>query len=264
MTREDWLALYDLAEEQGKQVRLDWKGEEPPSNMQDVRAAAALLQVNDIRENRKIAFGTCGFARGLGRRLERTAELTKDERLASKTEVFWCLACDIALELVWMPTWADLADGPFTEQGDRKLVLTAAETSASTDRSLHVSPCPLGAGTGQERLSACSSVGNKLAGRSVISDSIRSTGRGGGKIRSTLDVSTISALVIDKHGSTPQSSTRERPYLSLSTDAPDLASTPTKSIGWQGGTSFREETARAHTAEAPVLTPSCAPVLLNE
>ena len=37
------LALYDLAEEKGEHVHLDWKGEEPPSNMHDVREAAALL-----------------------------------------------------------------------------------------------------------------------------------------------------------------------------------------------------------------------------
>ena len=36
-------ALYDLAEEKGEHVRLDWKGEEPQSNMHDVRAAAAPL-----------------------------------------------------------------------------------------------------------------------------------------------------------------------------------------------------------------------------
>ena len=43
ITREDWLGLYDLAEEKGKHVRLDWKVEEPPSNMHDARAAAAPL-----------------------------------------------------------------------------------------------------------------------------------------------------------------------------------------------------------------------------
>ena len=40
---EDWLALYHLAEEKGEHVRLDWKGEEPPSNTHDGRAAAALI-----------------------------------------------------------------------------------------------------------------------------------------------------------------------------------------------------------------------------
>ena len=41
--REDWLALYDSAEEKGEHVRLDWKGEEPSNNMHDVRSAAAPL-----------------------------------------------------------------------------------------------------------------------------------------------------------------------------------------------------------------------------
>ena len=38
-----WLALYELAEEKGEHVRLDWKGEEPPSSMHEARAAAAPL-----------------------------------------------------------------------------------------------------------------------------------------------------------------------------------------------------------------------------
>ena len=42
ITQEAWLALYDLAEEKGEHVRLDWK-EEPPSNVHDRRAAAAPL-----------------------------------------------------------------------------------------------------------------------------------------------------------------------------------------------------------------------------
>ena len=43
ITQNDWLALYDLAEEKGERVRLDWKGEEPPSNMHDGLAAAAAI-----------------------------------------------------------------------------------------------------------------------------------------------------------------------------------------------------------------------------
>ena len=39
ITREDWLALYGLAEEKGEHVRLDLKGEEPPSNMHEKHAA---------------------------------------------------------------------------------------------------------------------------------------------------------------------------------------------------------------------------------
>ena len=39
--KEDWLAVYDLAEERREHVRFDWRGEEPPCNMYGVRAAAA-------------------------------------------------------------------------------------------------------------------------------------------------------------------------------------------------------------------------------
>ena len=35
--------LLRLGREERKHVRLDWKGEEPPCNMHDVRAAAAPL-----------------------------------------------------------------------------------------------------------------------------------------------------------------------------------------------------------------------------
>ena len=41
ITQDDWLALYDLAEEKGEHVRLDRKGEEPRSNMRDGLAAAS-------------------------------------------------------------------------------------------------------------------------------------------------------------------------------------------------------------------------------
>ena len=39
----DLARLVRLAEEKGEHVRLDWKGEEPPSNMHDGRAAVAPL-----------------------------------------------------------------------------------------------------------------------------------------------------------------------------------------------------------------------------
>ena len=42
-TQEPRLALYALTEEKAKRVRLDWKGEEVPSNMHDGSPAAALL-----------------------------------------------------------------------------------------------------------------------------------------------------------------------------------------------------------------------------
>ena len=41
ISREDWLALCELAEEKCQHV--DWKGEEPPSSMRDARAATAPL-----------------------------------------------------------------------------------------------------------------------------------------------------------------------------------------------------------------------------
>ena len=41
--REAWLALYELAEEKGEHVRLDWRGVEPPCSVHDGRAAGALL-----------------------------------------------------------------------------------------------------------------------------------------------------------------------------------------------------------------------------
>ena len=45
VTKNDWLAQNDSAEEKGEHVRLDWKGEEPPSNMHDGRAAAAPISM---------------------------------------------------------------------------------------------------------------------------------------------------------------------------------------------------------------------------
>ena len=43
IAREDWLPLFDLAEEKGEHVRLGGKSEEPASNVHDGRAAAAPL-----------------------------------------------------------------------------------------------------------------------------------------------------------------------------------------------------------------------------
>ena len=45
IAQDAWLALYDLVEEKGEHVRLHLKGEEPPSNMHDGRAAAAPIAV---------------------------------------------------------------------------------------------------------------------------------------------------------------------------------------------------------------------------
>ena len=94
-TREDWLGLYDLVEEKGELVRFDWKGEEPPSNMHDVLAAAAPLALKlkwptlfsycffackhiNLLGLESTALGIGGFARGLGIRLRRTVDLIKN------------------------------------------------------------------------------------------------------------------------------------------------------------------------------------------
>ena len=45
ITQEDWLALYDLAED--SMFTLSGGGEEPPSNMHDGRAAAAPIAMKD-------------------------------------------------------------------------------------------------------------------------------------------------------------------------------------------------------------------------
>ena len=124
--------MYDLVKEKGKHVRLDWKGEEPPCNMHDVRAAAAAcseVEVDHVvllpfprrqayqsagtgepdqppqahytcRNTGKTALGACGVARGLGSRLKRTVELTRIKFLASKNRVF-VSRLSIALELAW-------------------------------------------------------------------------------------------------------------------------------------------------------------------
>ena len=42
-THEPKLVLYALTEDKGERVRLDWKGQEPPSNMHDGCPATALL-----------------------------------------------------------------------------------------------------------------------------------------------------------------------------------------------------------------------------
>ena len=136
IAREDWLALYYVGRARGgKLSMLDWKDEEPLSNMHDVRAAVAPLALKlkwttlfsyrffcgtgepdqpphapyTCRNTGTAALGTCGFARGLGSRLKRTVELTKINFLLRK-QGFWCLVFDIALELVWVLTWAIPAD----------------------------------------------------------------------------------------------------------------------------------------------------------
>ena len=142
ISREDWLAFYDLAEEKGEHVRLDWKGEEPPSNMHGVRAAAGpralklkwttlfsyrflagkhtnLLELESlisllrritreaIRAHRPLVLVDSRVV--VGAVSEGRSNSRKMNFLLRKLW-FWCLACDIALELLWVPTWENPAD----------------------------------------------------------------------------------------------------------------------------------------------------------
>ena len=63
-------------------------------------------------------------------------------RSSSRTN--FCLASDIALELAWVPTWANPADAP-SRTGDRKLVCFFAKASFYADRSAGISSRSLGA-----------------------------------------------------------------------------------------------------------------------
>ena len=181
ISQEDWLAVDDLAEEKGEHVRLDWKGEEPPSNMYDGRAAAALLalqlnwatlflyrffffegkHINLLELESLISLlrrVTRGGVRGrrllvvvdsrvvLGSRLKRTIDLTKNQLLASKAKVL-CLAFDIALELVWVPYLGKSNRCPFMEQANRKLLCFFAKAFFYADRSVGISSNSLGAGS---------------------------------------------------------------------------------------------------------------------
>ena len=60
---------------------------------------------------------------------------------------FWCLAYDIALELVWVPTWANPAAAPFTEQTDRKLVCIVCRSFRLHRPQSSHQPTALGAGS---------------------------------------------------------------------------------------------------------------------
>ena len=141
ITQEDWLTLCDLVEEEGEHVRLDWKGEEPRAtctmvvqlvprfrcssgprcfscqfskgkhiNLESLESLISLLR--RIRREgfraRRASF-TGGFTCGFRSRLGRTIQLTKIDFLLPKLG-FWCFADHIALELLWVPTWANLED----------------------------------------------------------------------------------------------------------------------------------------------------------
>ena len=90
---------------------------------------------------------TCRFARGFWEPSQKGRSDSRKLSFLLRKLGFRCLGYDVALELVWVPTWANPEDVPFTEQTDRKLVRIVAKASASTDRGFRVSPCPLGAGT---------------------------------------------------------------------------------------------------------------------
>ena len=92
ITREAWPAFYELAEEKGEHVRLDWKGDEPPSSMRDGRAAAAPL-ASVLVDSREV-LGAVSKGRSSSRKI-----VVVPRKLG-----FWCFAYDIALELVWVPT----------------------------------------------------------------------------------------------------------------------------------------------------------------
>ena len=115
-------------------MRLDWKGEEPPSNMHDGRAAAAPFALElKLGDDVFIPFLRRQAEKSLGTRELDQREVIQARRLLVLVESrmvskrrsssrkinfllrklgFWCLAHDIALELVWLPTWANQADAP--------------------------------------------------------------------------------------------------------------------------------------------------------
>ena len=133
-----------LALEKGEHVRFDWTGEEPPSNMHDGRAAAALIamMLNSTTmfsyrffEGKHINLLELESLISLLRRFTckgvrpRRLLVLVDSRLvpgavskgrSSSRKIhfllrkmgFWCLAYDIGLELVWAPTWANPAGAP--------------------------------------------------------------------------------------------------------------------------------------------------------
>ena len=168
----DWLALYDLAEEKGEHVRPDWKGEEPPSNVNDVRAAAAPLalwskwttlfscrfftgkRINPVELESFISL----FRRITREGIRRTAlawlwePSQKDDRAHDRYNFllrklgFWCLANDIAQELILVPAWANPADATSRSKPIERVCLFA-KASASADRSFRIIPCPLRAGS---------------------------------------------------------------------------------------------------------------------
>ena len=60
---------------------------------------------------------------------------------------FFFLAYDIALDLVWVPTWANPAVTLSRNKPIERMYASLPKLPASTDRGFSVSPCPLGAGS---------------------------------------------------------------------------------------------------------------------
>ena len=121
ITQKDWLALYDLAEEKEEHVRLDWKGEEPPSKMHDGRALDHAVrfpilhgqahqlpgtgepdqppQANHTREGmRARRLLVLVDSRVVSGAMSRGRSSSRNINLLFRKLGFWCLAYDMALE----------------------------------------------------------------------------------------------------------------------------------------------------------------------
>ena len=137
-----WFALHSLVKESREYARLDWKSEEPLSNIYTGRATAATLAwelsratmiSHRIFEAMHINLLDVESPMSLLRRVLRggirrkrllvlvdsrvvLGGVSKPRSTSRKTNFllrklrFWCFADDIALELVWVPTSANSAD----------------------------------------------------------------------------------------------------------------------------------------------------------
>ena len=137
---------------ESEHVRLDWKAEEPPSNSEievdyavflpflrrgkhinplELESLISLLRLLHVKEH--------GHKRLLARVHSRVVlGAVSKERSNSRKMcflfrklVFWCLACDIALELVWVRTYLGKSSQcpPSLGQADGKLVCLFATAS---------------------------------------------------------------------------------------------------------------------------------------
>ena len=137
------LALHDLAEETGEHVRLDWKRRTTEQHARRTCSRCTTCCEGEVDHDVFVPFFEGKHINLLELEslisfLERiTSEGIRARRLlvvvdsrvvlgavskgrSSSREInfllrklgFWCLAHDIALELVWVPTWANPADAP--------------------------------------------------------------------------------------------------------------------------------------------------------